>query len=152
MDHNGPFNCHGLHTYALSCLCIPVSNAVVEWVFSNVTSVFKMWKRCDFECVLRQASLMGHSCLFFYAVFLVFLTAQWRLGNTGSARVFIYDLYRRTQACLLCIFVPPPTVPLHWVANSRSFLWALPLFIHFRFYVWPFAFMLQMTWIKQYPS
>jgi len=38
-------------TYALSCLCIPVSNAVVEWVFSHVTSVFKMWKSCDFECV-----------------------------------------------------------------------------------------------------
>ena len=36
-------------TYALSCLCIPVSNAVVEWVFSNVTSVFKMWKSCDFD-------------------------------------------------------------------------------------------------------
>ena len=41
-------------TYALSCLCIPVYNAVAEWVFSHVshvTSVFKMWKSCDFECV-----------------------------------------------------------------------------------------------------
>ena len=38
-------------TYALFCLCIPVSNVVVESVFSHVTSVFKMWKSCDFECV-----------------------------------------------------------------------------------------------------
>jgi len=29
----------------------PVSNAVFEWAFSNYTSVFKMWKSCDFECV-----------------------------------------------------------------------------------------------------
>jgi len=36
---------------ALSCLCIPLSNAVVEWVFNHATSVFKMWKSCDFECV-----------------------------------------------------------------------------------------------------
>jgi len=28
-------------TYALSYLCIPVSNAVVELVFSHVTSVFQ---------------------------------------------------------------------------------------------------------------
>jgi len=34
--------------YALSCLCIPVPNAVV---FSHVTSLFKMWKSCDFECL-----------------------------------------------------------------------------------------------------
>ena len=38
-------------TYALSCLCIPVSNTVVEWAFSHDTSVLKMWKSCDFECV-----------------------------------------------------------------------------------------------------
>jgi len=37
--------------YALFCLCIPVASAVVEWVFSHVISVFKMWKSCDFECV-----------------------------------------------------------------------------------------------------
>jgi len=37
--------------YALSCLCISVSNAFAEGVFSHVTSVFKMWKSCDFECV-----------------------------------------------------------------------------------------------------
>jgi len=38
-------------TYALSCPCIPVSHAVVEWFFSHVISVFKMRKSCDFECV-----------------------------------------------------------------------------------------------------
>jgi len=39
---------------------------------------------------------------------MVFLTAQWQLRHTGSsgfARVLDYDLYRRTRACLLCIFV-----------------------------------------------
>jgi len=52
----------------------------------------------------------------FQAVFMVFLTARWLLRHTGSsglAHVFDYDLYRRTQACLLCMFMPPPTVPLH---------------------------------------
>jgi len=47
---------------------------------------------------------------------MAFLTAQWLLRHTGTsgfARVFDYDLYRRTQACLLFIFVPPPTVPRH---------------------------------------
>ena len=37
--------------YAVSCVCIAVSNAVVECVFSHITSVFKMCKSCDFECV-----------------------------------------------------------------------------------------------------
>jgi len=31
----------------------------------------------------------------------------------GLARVFDYDLYRRTHACLLRVFVPLPKVPLH---------------------------------------
>jgi len=38
-------------TYALSCLYIPVSNVVVESVFSHDTFVFRLWKSCDFECV-----------------------------------------------------------------------------------------------------
>ena len=63
----------------------------------------------------------------FQAAFLVFLTAQWRLRHTGSARVFDYALYRRTQARLLCIFAPPPTVPLQKVVNSDSFLWTVSL-------------------------
>jgi len=47
---------------------------------------------------------------------MVFLTTQWLLPHTGSlglARVLDYDLYRRTQACLLRMFIPPPTVSLH---------------------------------------
>jgi len=49
-------------------------------------------------------------------MFLVFLTAQWRFRHTGSsvlARVFDYDSYRGTQACLLCTFVTLPAVPLY---------------------------------------
>jgi len=42
-------------------------------------------------------------------------------GKSGIVRVLVYDLYWRTQTCLLCIFVPPPTVPLQWVVNSGSF-------------------------------
>jgi len=52
----------------------------------------------------------------FKAVFLVFLTTQWRLRHTGAsgfARVFDYDLHRRTRACELGVFVPPPTVSFH---------------------------------------
>jgi len=47
---------------------------------------------------------------------MVFLTAQRLLRRTGSSgftRVFDYDLYRRTQACMLCVFFSPSTVPLH---------------------------------------
>ena len=65
----------------------------------------------------------------------MFLTAKWLLrhaGFSGFARVFDYNLYRRTQACLLCMFVLPPTVPLHEGVNSASFLMALSLFIYFR--------------------
>ena len=36
------------------------------------------------------------------------------------------------NASLLCMFVPPPTVPLHYVVNSGSFLCALSLLIYFR--------------------
>jgi len=35
-------------------------------------------------------------------------------------------------ACLLCMFVPPPT-SLIKVVNSGSFRWALSVFIYFRF-------------------
>jgi len=40
------------------------------------------------------------------AVFMVLLTAQWLLRHTissGLVRVFDYDLYRRTQACFVCL-------------------------------------------------
>ena len=36
------------------------------------------------------------------------------------------------NASLLCMFVPPPTVPLHKVVNSGFFLWAWSLFLYFR--------------------
>jgi len=78
-------------------------------------------------------------------MFLVFLTAQWRLRHTGSpglARVFHYDLNRRTRACLLCIFVPLPTVPLQYYVNSGYFLWVVHIF---SLHDWLFAFMLQVT-------
>jgi len=54
-------------TYFLSCFCIPVSNAVVEWVCSQnkPTSVFKMWKGCDFECVQDR-----YQCCVIFACFL----------------------------------------------------------------------------------
>ena len=53
----------------------------------------------------------------------MFSTTQWLLRYTGSssfAQVFDYDLYRRTRACFLCMFVPPPRVPFHQV-NLGSF-------------------------------
>ena len=68
----------------------------------------------------------------------MFLTAQWRLRHTGSSgmtQVFVYYLYWRTRACLLCMCVPPPTVPLHKVINSGSFHWALSLLIYFRYLI-----------------
>jgi len=90
-------------TYNLSCLWIPVSHAVVEWFFSQVTSVFKMWKSCDFECVQDR-----YQCCVIFACFKLrswcFLTAQWWLWYTdslGLARVFDYDIYWRTRACFV---------------------------------------------------
>jgi len=58
---------------------------------------------------------------------------QWRLQHSGSAQVFDYGLYCRTQACLLCIFVPPPTSLIKAV-NMGSFHWALSVSI-FLFHV-----------------
>ena len=87
---------------------------------------------------ILHACVHGHRKEFF-AVFLVFSTAQWQLQRTdssGLARIFDYDIYQRTQACLLCIFVPPPTVPLHWVVSSGSFHWTSfhwTMFIYFRY-------------------
>ena len=50
------------------------------------------------------------------------------LGLHPSFRLrFISD-----DASLLCMFVPPPTAPLHQVVNSGPFLCALSLFIYFR--------------------
>jgi len=71
----------------------------------------------------------------FQAVFVLFLTDQWRLWHTGSsglARFMDCGLYWRTRACLICMFVPPPAVPLHYVVISGSFLWVFSLFIYFR--------------------
>jgi len=51
--------------YALSCLCIPVFKAVVEYVFSHDSLVFKMKKSCDFECVWDR-----YQCCVIFACFL----------------------------------------------------------------------------------
>jgi len=55
-----------------------------------------------------------------YVVFSVLLTVQWRLRRTGSlwglTRVLDYDLYWRTQAGLLALYICANTmgpVPLH---------------------------------------
>ena len=57
---------------------------------------------------------------------------QWRFQQSGSTRAFDYALYCRTRACMLYMFVLPPT-SLIKVVNSASFLWALLVFIYFRF-------------------
>jgi len=57
---------------------------------------------------------------------------QWRFQHSGSTRAFDYALYCRTRACMLCMFVLPPT-SLIKVVNSGSFHWALSVFIYFRF-------------------
>jgi len=57
---------------------------------------------------------------------------QWRYHHLGLTRVFDHALYCRTRACLLCMFVPPPTSLIKGV-NSGFFHWALSVFIYFRF-------------------
>jgi len=88
-------------------------------------------EKCDFECVDRYQCCVIFTLSVFQAVFLLFLAVQRRLRHMGSARFFDYHLHRITRACLLCIFVPPPTAPLHYVGKSGSFLWSFSLFIYF---------------------
>jgi len=57
---------------------------------------------------------------------------QWRFQHSESTRAFDYALYCRTRACMLCMFVLPPTSLIE-VVNSGSFHWALSVFIYFRF-------------------
>jgi len=57
---------------------------------------------------------------------------QWRFQHSGSTRAYDYALYCRTRACMLCMFVLPPT-SLIKVVHSGSFHWALSVFIYFRF-------------------
>jgi len=59
--------------------------------------------------------------------------SQWRLrhsDSSSSAQFVDYALSCRTWACLLCIFVPPPTSLIKFV-NSGSLHWVLWLFIYF---------------------
>jgi len=56
-------------------------------------------------------------------------TAQWRLqhrGSTGSARILDYDLYLKTRACLLCIFVPPRKGRSHFTKLLTRALFFVP--------------------------
>ena len=66
---------------------------------------------------------------------------QWRFQHSGSTRAFDYALYCRTRACMLCMFVLPPT-SLIKVVNSGSFHWAWSVFIYCRFVL---AFRLQFA-------
>jgi len=79
-------------------------------VFSDVTSVFKVWKSCDFEFFKdRYPHCVIFAC-FLSCVLGVFNSPQWRLRHTGSsvlARVFNYKLSQNPS--LLCIFMPPAT-------------------------------------------
>ena len=68
------------------------------------------WRRV----VILNVPKTGINAVSFLPVFLscvmVFLTTQWLLRHTGCsgfARVFDYDLYRRTQACFVCLFHQP---------------------------------------------
>ena len=84
----------------------------------------RMCSRCEnvvslnvFKTGINAASFLP----VFKAVFLVFLTGKWRLRHTGTsgfARVFDYDLHRRTRACLLCTLVPPTTDSLNRYSPS----------------------------------
>jgi len=96
----------------------------------------KLW----FWMYLRQISML------FQAVFLVFLRAQWLLRHKDLARVFDYDLYRRMPACFVYLCYHPRS---HFTKLLTRALFFDLVTVHiFSFYVWPFAFMLQVTWIK----
>ena len=103
----------------------------IQWCYFCVQDVEKLW----YWMCLRHVSMLCHFCsACFSSCVPVFNrpVAAPHTGSSGLARFFDYDLYWGTRACLLCIFVPPPTVPLHYVVHSDSFLWAFTLFIYFR--------------------
>jgi len=79
----------------------------------------------------------------------VFSTAKWRLRHTGSsglARVFDYDLCRRKRVCLLCIFMPPLKVRSRFTKLLTRAIFIGACYCSYIFA--PFAFMLEVTWIK----
>ena len=65
-------------------------------------------------------------------LYFIFALELYNLLHGLIDRVFDYDLYWRTRACLLCIPVPPSTVPIHYVVYSGYFHWTLSLFIYVR--------------------
>ena len=96
----------------------------IQSCYFCIQDVEKLW----FWMCLRHVSMLCHFCLFFKAVFLVFLTAQWRLRHTGSSG-FSPSLRLRfisENASLLCIFVSPPTVPLHYTKLLTRDLFFVP--------------------------
>ena len=112
----------------------------------------KIWKSCDFECVQDR-----YQCCVIFAFFLSCVLGVFNSpvatpahGLLPESSITIY-IGERQLALYICATT---TVPLHQVVNSASFLWTLSVAtVHiFAFHVWPFAFMLQVTWIKQYCS
>jgi len=97
-------------TYVLSCLCIPVSNAVVEWVFSHVTSVFKM-KKVVILNVFKAGMNVVSFCLFFELCSSCFhqpssnsaIRAP-RVSPESSTTIYIGE---RELACFACLFHYP---------------------------------------------
>jgi len=85
--------------------------------------------RCEKVVILNVFEKGINAVLFlpvFQAVYLVFLTAQWRRWHTGAARVFNYDSCLRTRACLFCIFVPPTKGRSHFTKLLTRALFFVP--------------------------
>jgi len=98
-----------------------------------VIDVEKLW----FWMCLRHISMLSHFCLFFKLCSGVFnnpvATPALGLLDLFVTRIFDYDLYWRTQACLLCIFVPSLTRALF--TGPCHCLWIFVPFLTFRVHI-----------------
>jgi len=118
-------------------LCLVFAFRYLMQLQNEYSVMLLLCSRCGKVMILNvlKTGINAVSFLPVFQAMFLFLIARWRFRHTGSsglARFFDYDLYWRTRACLFRIFVPPPTVPLHYVVNSGSFLLAFTLFIYFR--------------------
>ena len=98
-------------------LCLVSAFRYLMQSWNEYSVMLRQCSRCEKVGILNvfKTGINDVSVFPDLAVFLVFLTVQWRFrhsGSSGLARVFDYDSYRRTHACLLCMFVTTPTVPL----------------------------------------
>jgi len=79
--------------------CIPVSNAVVECLFSHVASVLQMWKIVILNVL--KAGINAVSFLLLWSCVLGVFNSPAATSANEHLGVFDHDLYWRTRVCFI---------------------------------------------------